>query len=493
MTGDKVREFEFTVDEALRKGLSPDIALPANSPFLYQAFGFRIGRAGIEPYVVKANPLPVTIDMHYVWPFPQYITGEKYNFLIVRDPINEADIIYHISDDHQTVTFVFAVDELTFGQGWIMDVADFGEYAFMANGKAMVFWNIGGNWNSTVGTATVPLLGTVCNLNGQLIGGNVRSVWHDCDSTFYAWSKIGYAIFTPDEENEAGYKRCPYGGDVFHVRRLGGLVVGYSSKGISFLRPVSEPTVTLGCIGLLDVGLLNRGAVNGDDKRQVFVGEDYILREVTEQGIQELGFRWLMESLSAEDIIISYDPSGKDFYIGNSTKTFLLSPQGMSEIQQHPSGVWRRNKQTFVLPSELSYSGDAGSLAACSMGISEFHSCFGGDLSNGEETFIASWPVDFTYAGQKTNQTIELSGEGYSGGKAAVDYKNNGAWGSGSYSPVNNEGIATVIASGNTFRFKAKFSTLNSDFKLGHIKSRYKMTDMRGIRGVYAPPLRGQI
>lgn len=488
-----MRELELTIDEALRKGLSPDIALPTNSPFLYQALGFREGRAGIEPYIVKANPLPSTLDLHYSWPFPQYITGEKYNFLVVRDPIDQGDKVYSISDDHQTVTFVFSIDQLTFGQGWIMDVADFGEYVIMTNGVVMIYWNVAGSsWNVQTSIPTIPLLGTMCNLNGQLVGGNLRSSWHDCDSTFYAWSKIGSADFSIDEGNEAGYRRCPYGGDVLHVRKLGGSVVGYSAKGISFLKPVGQPVTTLACFGLLDIGLLNRGAVNGDDRRQVFVGEDYILREVTEQGIQELGFKWLMESLSAEDIIINYDPANKDFYIGNSSKTFLLSPQGMTEIQQHPSAVWRRNRQTYVLPSELSYSGDAGSLAACRMGISEFHTCFGGDLSNGEETIITTWPNDFTYAGQKTNQTVELSGEGFQNAQAAVDYRYNGAWHNSPYSPVNNEGIATLVVASNVFRYRVKFETLNEDFKLGHIKARYKMTDLRGIRGVYAPPLRGQ-
>ena len=33
-----------------------------------------------------------------------------------------------------------------------------------------------------------------------------------------------------------------------------------------------------------------------------------------------------------------------------------------------------------------------------------------------------------------------------------------------------------------------KKSTIGIDY----IKVRYKMTDLRGIRGVYAPPLRGQ-
>lgn len=469
-----MREYEFTVDEALRKGISPEIALPTNAQFLYSCIDFREGRAGLEPYIYKSNPLPPTIDMHYVWPYPQYLTGERYNFLVVRDPIQQADIIYHISDDHQTVTFVFAVDELHFGQGWLMDVADFGEYAIMANGKAMVFWNVLGNWNSHQGIPTMPLLGTICNMKGQIVGGNVRTTWYDCDETFYIWSKIGAADFTLEQavDNEAGYRRCPYGGEILHVRRLGDVVVGYSSKGMTILKPVGERSAmsaqpsTYGFMEVLNVGLLNRGAVNGSYKRQVFIGEDLVMREITSEGIKELGYKWLIKDLRSEgeDVIISYDPTNEDYYVGNSTRTFLLSPQGMTEITQHPSGVWRRNNQTYLLPATV----DEGSPE------------------------IIVWPNDFKFAGQKTIQTVELSGEGFSGAEATVDYKLNGAWGSHIYRPSNNQDISTVVATGNAFRLKVRFSELSEDFRLDHIKTRYKMTDMRGVRGVYAPPLRGQ-
>ena len=64
-------------------------------------------------------------------------------------------------------------------------------------------------------------------------------------------------------------------------------------------------------------------------------------------------------------------------------------------------------------------------------------------------------------------------------------------WGYGGSVPLNTEGIAVSITSGNNFVIMMKFEYVMSSLSLTYIKVRYKMTDLRGIRGVYAPPLRG--
>ncbi len=58
---------------------------------------------------------------------------------------------------------------------------------------------------------------------------------------------------------------------------------------------------------------------------------------------------------------------------------------------------------------------------------------------------------------------------------------------------LNNEGIASIIASGIEFRFCIKFdSFIYDEDTLDYMKIRWKMTDLRGMRGIYAPPPRGQ-
>lgn len=462
-----MREYEWNIDKALTRGLSPE-PMPVNAEFLYQCLGFRCGKARLEPHVLLTNPIPVTVDMYYDWPFPQFLAGDAFNILVIRDTVNQQDSVYSVSADHLTVTHIFDVDELTFGKGGLMEYADFGEYAIMVNGVVMIAWSPTlVAWVPLLAIATIPLMNTICNFKGQAVGGGITSAWHDCDETFYAWSKIGSMDFTPDENNEAGYRRCPYGGTVYHTRRLGDFVVGYSSKGITLMAAVSEPANTLGFSDISSVGLINQGAVNGNLDRHVYVGEDFIVREVTKDGVKELGYQYYMEQLTGADIIVSYDQARNDYYIGNSIKTFLLSTNGMTEVLQHPSAVWRSLKISYMMP----------------------------DTVDSRFPLITSEPIDMAYAGQKTIATVETDAMVVDGPEAGVDYTNdNSVWGLATYKPINNQGIVAIAASGNSFRVSVRFAEIYNNTRISYIKTRFKMTDLRGMRGVYAPPtsFRGQ-
>jgi hypothetical protein len=461
-----VREFEFAIDESLKNGLNPLEKIPLNIPYLSACNGFKVGKAGLEKYELLDNPLPVALEMHYSWPFPQFIAGEGYNILIVRESeLNHIDYVYRVSDDHFTVNLIFAIDELTFGLGTLMEVADFGKYAFMTNGVIMIYWNVAlEDWHEVVASDTIPMMHTICSFKGQAVGGNIVSDWYDCDETFYVWSKIGSIDFTPDQENEAGYRRCPYGGVVRNVRRLGDEVVGYSSKGVVLFQPTLDPA-TFGFKEICNVGIINQGAINGDYNHHVFLGEDYILRSVVGEEVTELGYKNYMKELQDEDVIISYDHSKKEFYIGNSTKTFLLTSNGLTEIKQHPSTVWRNNNETYMLP----------------------------DAEDSEDIVIASEIFNLGFNGRKTIFSIETNALLTDSLEAGINWANDlTTFGESPYTPINDMGIASIIVAGNFFQVKLRFGNVYDDFSIDTIKVRFKMTDLRGIRGVYAPPPRGQ-
>ena len=175
-----------------------------------------------------------------------------------------------------------------------------------------------------------------------------------------------------------------------------------------------------------------------------------------------------MEQLAGEDIIVKYDRINKDFYIGNSTQTFLLSPYGLSEVPQHPSALWTISSQddeVIMLPNTV-------------------------------DTYAASLMstvFDFGYRGQKTIFSVESDALLTFNPTATVGWMNTLAvWGYTIPVPLNNEGVASIIASGNEFMIKMDFALVAVMSPVKYIKVRYKMTDLRGIRGVYAPPLRGQ-
>jgi len=469
-----MREYELVIDEAFKNGLTPELMTPFNTQLLYECLGFRCGKLGLEAFEDGDNPLPVLLELLYEWPYPQFITGDGYNFLIVRDSTHLRDNVYRVSDNMTTATLLAQITN----SGTLMEVADFGEYVLMVNGYRMLYLDIEtSTWTASAATTTIPMMRTICNFKGQAIGGGITSAWHDCDETFYVWSKIGHMDFTPDASNEAGYRRCPYGGNVYHVKRIGGIVIGYSSKGITQMTPVDSPMPTYEFSEVADIGLINRGAVGGNLSEHVFVDSDYnVWKVMLEYGAiggaravpKKLGYRHYMQMLKPADgdIIVLYDHFDNNFYIGNSEKTFLLSPYGMTEIPQHPSAVWRiTSGSLYMLPDAIdSYS-----------------------------PLITTEIFDMGYKGQKTTQNIETDAMYVAGAEAGVDYANDlTTINEEVYRPINNMGSAAITVAGNLFRFRLRFTSIEDNFRIGYMKVRYKMTDLRNIRGVYAPPLRGQ-
>jgi hypothetical protein len=443
-----LREFYTKIDEALLKGLKPEFRTPRNSPVLHECSGLRIGKKAIEGTEFLYNPLPPTLDMHYSWPFPQLLKQEKYKILIIRDSVGMEDIVYSL-DAHYNATQIFAVDELTYGKGTLMELADFGSYAFMTNGVIMIYWDVGINdWQEVIAHANIPMMRTVCNFKGQMIGGCVLSDWHSCDEKSIVWSKIGDVNFTPGLNNESGFRRDPFGGEVYHVRRLGDNVVIYSSGGVTLMSPVSSPAATFGFKEIHKVGLKNRGAMNGDFNQHLFIDLEDTVWRLTGEGLKELGYIEYVEDLNAGDIIVNFNPYKGDFYISDGVKSLLLSPQGMTNYPQLVSAVW--------------YDDEDG------------HGLCGLPETPDEEieALIVSHIIDMGYRGQKTIFSVELGAAMMTGIEVA---------------------IASLIAAGIEFRICVKADHFIKGYSsLDYITARWKMTDLRGLRGVYAAPPRGQ-
>ena len=172
-----MREYELIIDKALKKGLFPTRSIPTNSDWLWQAKGFRVGMEGLEGYKVSdEEPFSGVLDLYYSWPFPQFIRGESWNILVVRNDLTEEDLVYSVSDDYATIDLIATIDQLTYGQGGLMEVADFGEYLFMTNGVVNIARDtVGLGWNIVATSAALPQMNTICNLKGQAVGGNITN------------------------------------------------------------------------------------------------------------------------------------------------------------------------------------------------------------------------------------------------------------------------------------------------------------------------------
>jgi hypothetical protein len=111
-----------------------------------------------------------------------------------------------------------------------------------------------------------------------------------------------------------------------------------------------------------------------------------------------------------------------------------------------------------------------------------------------EEMLIVTDRMDFGFRGQKTIELVEVGWEGSESLYAAIDFRMSGSdsWERTGWVEVNDQDVAAIRIAGVEFRLCLKHEDYSQVTSISYIKSRFKMTDLRSIRGVYAPPPRGQ-
>jgi len=447
-----MREFELNLP---MMPLRPTEDSGKNKDWSTECFNFRAIKKGIESYTRQVDPFAVD----EVFPFPQLLVGMNKSFLVVRDALLLTDTVYEIGPG-------YAIASITsVAPGNRFDYADYGSYIVMTNGDVTIEYDVGTSTYTVSGaTATFPLVSTLCDFNGQLIAGDVLSPWQGCDENSIIWGKIGAVDFTPDLKNTAGFRRFPYDGGVYKVRKLGGKVIVYGAQGVGALLPVTSPAPTFGFAELGNVGLASRNAVGCGREAHIFVDQEGKLWAVKE-GLELIGYQEFLETMTLSNISISYNPISEDFYISDGVQCFLFNQNGLTQIHQLISscgvveGVVIATGQT-LLDVEARYVTD------------EF---------------------DMRVRGHKTTTLLEVGFSGTASAYAAMDTRFDHAdpFSRTGWIDINTQGVASVVAGGTEFR--ACFKSLNySDLDVDYITVRYKLTDMRSIRGVYAPPPRGQ-
>ena len=453
-----MREYEYEIEEHFQNGLRPDESNPTNGPYLVELWNARPSTLGLKPY--EATVLPYNSEQSYyitdhrvIWPFPQVFFTKKYRF------VGTKATMYQVTNGILTSLFGYDSEER-----W--DLADFSDYIVAAKDRTkLMVRSISGGWGDTT---AMPKAGTVENMNGQLFLGNLASwsSWTDLTERYLAWSDIGSAAFTLDRRNEAGFREHDFTGPVVEVKKLGNLCVVYGYNGISVFRPVVEPAPTYAYKNIASIGIYNKGAVAGDDKEHCFVGSDGHIYKINEQlEVARSGYQEFILELDNGTVVVLHDPGEGDYYFSDGVRSFILTPKGMCEIFQRISTLTRYNGVKYGVSSDAT-----------------------------DTTFLAVTDrMDFGLRGRKTVECIELSASGDGDFSVAIDWRNGPSevFTRSDWAPVNDQGVATIRISATEFRFAVKCSDYSDAF-LSSAKVRFKMEDMKSIRGVYSPPPRGQ-
>jgi hypothetical protein len=440
-----MKEFSFQIRDF--KGLRPDSRIPRNAPnFSDECYNTRVGPFGLEPYEGITQPY---IGMPTLaFPFPQAVFTLDGRYLVTDTTI------YYVNADN---TLTEVLGSLTGVDQW--QLADFGLYQLWSNGRFMLERD-DHRMFTVKGTATS--IGTICNFRGQLIAGN----FGDGYLNFIAWSDIGRLgditkLLQPEgnSKNTAGFMPLRLSGTVLTVKELDEAVIAYCTSGVVLLPPVTSPVVTFGQKIVSTVGLIARDAIAGDLHRHIYVGVDQKVYEMVsgKPVPKELGYKEYITTLTSADIVVSLDPQTGDFYISDGTKGFLLSPYGMSTIMDYPTSVGR---VSGVLTGVRIRSADV-------------------------TAYNISTMVDFGMAAIKMITGVHVSGEGTSM-TVGINYRFgvSGAFTLSTMKPINSLGFAAPIVSGNQLKVKV-MSTAYATFKLDELNVRWKLSDKRGIRGIY--------
>jgi len=457
-----VREFSLNIQEAFRKGLRADESNPVNNEALVECYNAKPSPMGLVPFVPITDPFTgATVD----WPFPQLFIGRDYRIYCTATQV------------FQLSTWAFGSAKATVTEDSRWDFIDFGSYFILVNGNKIITIDPDdGSYTSSSSLTNIPRFSTGCAFRGRIIGGNIKSTWHGCDTCSVVWSKVGEANFTPDKSNLAGFRPMFWEGGIHKVLPLGKAVAVYGDNGISLLFPVIEPATTFGEKRITNIGIPTKGAIDGDENEHVFVdNENYLWRWQDGKLPERLGYQEFMEDLTTSELVVSKGLNN-EYYISDSSTCYLLTPYGLCEVYQLPTTVAVTDGTAYGVFTD----------------------------TEDYEFRVKVDTLDFGVRGFKTLTSMEVGlynpstvGETTILGYGSTEYRNSktaafAQTGKG-WIEINGNGVVVPYVTANEFRPQVK-ATRFENVKLDYMRVHVKYSDHRShksleIRGGNASPL----
>ncbi len=465
-----MREFEYIFDQGLMRGLRKEPRNRSKEQTLVKAHNVKADKYGLEAY----EPLPFrtawktharSIDSHY----PKIFNGSLYSYLITK--ADKVDHIYIAEINPNTFALTNMYKVPMSGDRTFNSFADFGKFHVLSGdiGTLIINRETGRNMFYDNSNLPIPIVLSWCAFRGQLVGGNVKGNWNYLTTKHVMWSDIGAMnVVCTDCKGEVGNMYIPTSGDIVKVLPLREHVIVYSTTDVFALTPVITPAPTFKLTKIGSIGIKTGTEVDGDEHTHLIVSADgtaYTLSNDLQ--LNELGYReFLSPAADSAPVNVIYDKYNNEWRISCNNISYLLTSFGLTTTYQYVTGV---------------YFGPHSSIGAAGWQTPE------------RNAMIITDDTDFGYRGIKTIHGMEIDsgpankvlGDIQTKYSRKVEFVNN------KLINFNDVGQIGKVYSGTNFRIVILFAWYK-DFNLDYIKLRYKMSDMRGIRGVYAPPPRGQ-
>jgi hypothetical protein len=243
------------------------------------------------------------------------------------------------------------------------------------------------------------------------------------------WSNIGSLNFDIWKDNVAGERPVDWKGWTYAIKKLANKVVVYGQNGISLLTPVNN---FWGMSTVSRVGLLQRGAVCGNDFVHFFIDKKGRLCRLDEQ-TEMLGYEEYLASLGPS-LVMSYDEYNQLIYIcdGNVGYVYSTRSKSLGEGPENITGAGYQDGTLYLTASETTVT------------IEPFEICTDiYDFGSRKNKSVVDIDV-----GTNVSQTLY----------AAIDYRLSEAasFASTPWVRVNPNGKASLPCFGVEFRFKFK-------------------------------------
>lgn len=450
-----MREYEtpFTLDTGIRQ----DRSSPRNAHQLVEARNFKCMPGSLRSL---KNPRPKKYVRTY-WPFPQMWRTSIGLFGATHEGL------YEISADG---TWTALITGLTPKGPW--HCGDFKRYMMFVNGAERIIRVPGFGTYVRYGGQDVPIANSICNLNGQAIFGGVQDTWccrrHEQieDQSWVVWSQIGAISCCERRENDSGYQKMKWDGQVWGVKKLGNHVIVYGNNGVTALLPFDKGPY-FKTKELSPYGILSPLAFCGDSKNHFFVdSRGFMWRINEEHAVTPLGYREKFQPLANSYPVLSYDNEKNEVYISTASQSYLWTPSGLSG------------------PHDLGVSSVIGSPAESTLGEDVVMLAYEAGTAITQHEFVTDI-IDLGYRAVKTLYWVTVGVDTDGTVEVAVDYRynKNEAWTTSSYKPTSPEGVASVIFGGLEFRIRVRVTSPGAPFDVDYILIKWKGPDKRFKRG----------
>ncbi len=388
---------EFPSEYKLNKALRPRVNISGKSEFLLEAKDFKLQEFGIRANEVITtsitSPTPTV-----AWPFPQLLKGEGITLLCFETAIYSVNETTWVGTLLSTFDATIPANVKAIGAGgglwqlvsfenqWILTngasvvfdlpnntsagvlIADADTVqAIVIHGRRLIMAGLAGSrlaasdftklfdeWQKVVGFDAVTFDTQAVNSSWLMWstpgGGDIQWPFVEMllmmdfiEPAFYA--KVDEILLEQIKQKRLGFFPLPSNGTVQKMMPLGNNLLIYTTDGVysgtptQFGYSISE---------ISRIGIVGRGSVTGDIAQHWYINNGNRLRTIGSEGQSNLQYSEFLSTLTSSEVLMTFDPEERDVYISDSSKGYIWTGTGLTEITgDFPTSLLREDDGTL--------------------------------------------------------------------------------------------------------------------------------------------------